>query len=371
MNYQPDTAGNQTNSGAGFQDKFDAKKAREEVNQQYVLFLVWSSGSTNPQDNDKDAAFDGKEHDFDTKKPKSIVILSLSSKFEDCSANSSNEVNAAGFIVPTVRQKSLNSTNTFSATGPYNTAVIPTYGKSSFIDASQLPNDPDMPKLVDITYFNDEDVGGAEVDFNNLESSIPVREEIDQQYVLFPMWSSGFTNPHNNDEDASFDGKEHDFYVKKPKSEVILTPSSSAQSWKQDDKTKKEAKGKSSVESITGYRDLNVEFEDCSDNSSNEVNAADPLGKFEGKVDEGFLVGYSISSKAFKVFNSRTRIVQETLHVNFLENKSNLAGSQPHLLLCPNSEDFCEFGSCLCRLRVGQIAVRQVVLLLDFYSSSS
>nr|GEV20028.1 hypothetical protein [Tanacetum cinerariifolium] len=55
----------------------------------------------------------------------------------------------------------------------------------------------------------------------------------------------------------------------------------------------------------------------------------DPLGKFEGKVDEGFLVGYSVSSKAFRVFNSITRIVQETLHINFLENKPNVAGSGP------------------------------------------
>nr|GEZ40875.1 hypothetical protein [Tanacetum cinerariifolium] len=51
--------------------------------------------------------------------------------------------------------------------------------------------------------------------------------------------------------------------------------------------------------------------------------------KFDGKVDEGFLVGYSVSSIAFRVFNSRTRIVQETLHVNFLENKPNVAGSGP------------------------------------------
>nr|GEU95169.1 hypothetical protein [Tanacetum cinerariifolium] len=51
-------------------------------------------------------------------------------------------------------------------------------------------------------------------------------------------------------------------------------------------------------------------------------------GKFDGKADEGFLVGYSVSSKAFRVFNSRTRIVQETLHINFLENKPNVAGSQ-------------------------------------------
>nr|GFD23914.1 ribonuclease H-like domain-containing protein [Tanacetum cinerariifolium] len=49
----------------------------------------------------------------------------------------------------------------------------------------------------------------------------------------------------------------------------------------------------------------------------------------QGKVDEGFLVGYSVCSKAFRVFNSRTYIVQETLHVNFMENKPNVAGSGP------------------------------------------
>nr|GFD34015.1 retrovirus-related Pol polyprotein from transposon TNT 1-94 [Tanacetum cinerariifolium] len=43
----------------------------------------------------------------------------------------------------------------------------------------------------------------------------------------------------------------------------------------------------------------------------------------------GFLVGYSVCSKAFRVFNSRTRIVQETLYVNFMENKPNVAGSGP------------------------------------------
>ncbi|GKA24989.1 hypothetical protein Tco_0711022 [Tanacetum coccineum] len=34
-------------------------------------------------------------------------------------------------------------------------------------------------------------------------------------------------------------------------------------------------------------------------------------GKFDGKVDEGFFVGYSLNSKAFRVFNSRTRIVEK------------------------------------------------------------
>nr|GEY26541.1 hypothetical protein [Tanacetum cinerariifolium] len=58
----------------------------------------------------------------------------------------------------------------------------------------------------------------------------------------------------------------------------------------------------------------------------------DHLGKFDGKADEGFLVGYSINSKAFRVFNSRTRKVEESMHVNFLENKPNVAGSRPEWL---------------------------------------
>nr|GFA73291.1 hypothetical protein [Tanacetum cinerariifolium] len=59
------------------------------------------------------------------------------------------------------------------------------------------------------------------------------------------------------------------------------------------------------------------------------LNTLDHLGKFQGNVDEGFLVGYSVCSKAFRVFNSRTHIVQETLHVDFMENKPNVAGSGP------------------------------------------
>nr|GEV55393.1 hypothetical protein [Tanacetum cinerariifolium] len=59
------------------------------------------------------------------------------------------------------------------------------------------------------------------------------------------------------------------------------------------------------------------------------LNTLDSLGKFDGKVDEEFLVGNSVSSKSFRVFSSRTQIVQETLHINFLENKPNVAGSSP------------------------------------------
>ncbi|GKF42671.1 hypothetical protein Tco_0126013, partial [Tanacetum coccineum] len=56
------------------------------------------------------------------------------------------------------------------------------------------------------------------------------------------------------------------------------------------------------------------------------LNTIDHLGKFDGKDNEGFFIGYSINSKAFRVFNSRTRMVKENLHVQFSENTPNIAG---------------------------------------------
>ncbi|GKB71097.1 putative ribonuclease H-like domain-containing protein [Tanacetum coccineum] len=62
------------------------------------------------------------------------------------------------------------------------------------------------------------------------------------------------------------------------------------------------------------------------------LNTLDHLGKLDGKADEGFFIGYSVNSKAFRVFDNRTRIVEETLHITFLENKPNVAGSRPEWL---------------------------------------
>nr|GEW28737.1 putative ribonuclease H-like domain-containing protein [Tanacetum cinerariifolium] len=66
----------------------------------------------------------------------------------------------------------------------------------------------------------------------------------------------------NTDDDAAFKVKEPEFEGRKPESEVHVSPSSSAQTKKHEDKTKREAKGKSHVESSTGYRYLSAEFED-------------------------------------------------------------------------------------------------------------
>nr|GEZ68890.1 putative ribonuclease H-like domain-containing protein [Tanacetum cinerariifolium] len=102
----------------------------------------------------------------------------------DCSENSSNEVTTASSAVPTIGQNSLNNTNTISAVGISNTAVSLTCG-----DASQFPDDPDMPGLEDIIYSDDEDVVGAEADFNNLESFIQI---IKDQCGLSQMFVNDF-----------------------------------------------------------------------------------------------------------------------------------------------------------------------------------
>ncbi|GJT88020.1 putative ribonuclease H-like domain-containing protein [Tanacetum coccineum] len=62
------------------------------------------------------------------------------------------------------------------------------------------------------------------------------------------------------------------------------------------------------------------------------LNTLDHLGKFDGKANEGFFVGYSTNSKAYRVFNSRTRIVEENLHVKFIKETTNIAGNGPNWL---------------------------------------
>nr|GEZ79069.1 putative ribonuclease H-like domain-containing protein [Tanacetum cinerariifolium] len=56
------------------------------------------------------------------------------------------------------------------------------------------------------------------------------------------------------------------------------------------------------------------------------------LGKFEAIGDKGYFIRYSMSSKAFRVFNKRTKRVEENLHVDFLENKLIKKGAGPNWL---------------------------------------
>nr|GEX34104.1 hypothetical protein [Tanacetum cinerariifolium] len=51
--------------------------------------------------------------------------------------------------------------------------------------------------------------------------------------------------------------------------------------------------------------------------------------KPHNKTPYELFLGYTINSKAFRVFNTRTRFVEENLHINFLEHKPNVARTGP------------------------------------------
>jgi len=52
------------------------------------------------------------------------------------------------------------------------------------------------------------------------------------------------------------------------------------------------------------------------------LNTKDNLGKFDAKSDVGVFLGYSTTSKAYRVFNKRTLVVEESMHVVFDETNT-------------------------------------------------
>nr|GEU41287.1 retrovirus-related Pol polyprotein from transposon TNT 1-94 [Tanacetum cinerariifolium] len=91
------------------------------------------------------------------------------------------------------------------------------------------------------------------------------------------------------------------------------------------------------------------------------LNSLEQLGKFDGKSNEGIFVGYSTTSKAFRVYNIRTRKVEKNPHITFLEDKPMITGGGPEWLFdidallklmnyapvsaCTNSNDFAGKGA--------------------------
>ncbi|GJW00256.1 hypothetical protein Tco_1555507 [Tanacetum coccineum] len=55
----------------------------------------------------------------------------------------------------------------------------------------------------------------------------------------------------------------------------------------------------------------------------------DYLGKFDEKADDGYFLGYSLVSKAFRVFNTRKQQTEETYHITFDESTHAIKFSKP------------------------------------------
>ena len=54
-------------------------------------------------------------------------------------------------------------------------------------------------------------------------------------------------------------------------------------------------------------------------------NGKDNLGKFDAKSDEGIFLGYSLQSKAYRIYNKRTMNIEESIHVTFDESNAILS----------------------------------------------
>ena len=48
-------------------------------------------------------------------------------------------------------------------------------------------------------------------------------------------------------------------------------------------------------------------------------NGKHPIGKIDAKSDEAIFMGYALNSKAYRVFNKTSLIVEESIHVVFDE----------------------------------------------------
>nr|GEX56133.1 hypothetical protein [Tanacetum cinerariifolium] len=383
MNYQTVTAGNQSNPSAGVREQFDAEKAGEEIKQQYVLFLVWSSGSTNPQSTDGDAVFNEKEPEFDEKKPASEVIASpsssarnLSAKFEDFSNNSINEDNAAGTLVPTVGKISPNNTNTFSAAGPSNAAASPTHGKSSYADFNNLETCITVSPIPITRVHKDHHEEG--IDYEEVFAPVARIEAIrlfldyasfmgfmeyqmdvksaflygtikEEVYVCQPPEFEDPDYPAKN-KDGIFisqdkyvaeilrkfgltDGKSANTPIdtKKP---LLKDPDGSGPAWLFDINSLSQTinyhpvLAENQSNSTVGFMDLNEEFLECINNSSNGVSAAGPL-VFAAGLD------FTNSTNDFSAAVPSVSIAE----LNFIKSTNDFSAAGPSNAVMPNLED--------------------------------
>ncbi|KAJ9539388.1 hypothetical protein OSB04_032121 [Centaurea solstitialis] len=96
------------------------------------------------------------------------------------------------------------------------------------------------------------------------------------------------------------------------------------------------------IQSISGKKYILVMVDEYS--RCYILNNRDNLGKFDKKADEGYFLGYSLTSKTFRVYNKRTKMVMETVYVTFDETVSmtsehSSSGLEIHSQASPTTSD--------------------------------
>ncbi|GJS49835.1 putative ribonuclease H-like domain-containing protein [Tanacetum coccineum] len=168
---------NQSNGNAGTKACNDAGKARIETvpSKDYIMLSMWPADplfSQNSKDS-PDARFkpSGEEEKKDAEDPRNEDSEVPSTEEPRINQEKNDNINSTNNINTASVRNNTNNVNavslTVNAAGIEVNVVDP---KSSI----ELPDDPNMPKLEDIVYSDDDEDVGAEADMNNLDAFRPV-----------------------------------------------------------------------------------------------------------------------------------------------------------------------------------------------------
>ncbi|GJU68133.1 ribonuclease H-like domain-containing protein [Tanacetum coccineum] len=165
MNYKPVVVGNQTNGNAGTNKNIDACQAGKKIlpDQEYILLpLLTSDPSLSKSSKDSpDARFkpSGEEEKIDVEHPENENSEVLNTEEPRVNQDQDESIN------------SINNINNVSST--INNASI----EDNVVDENIVYgciDDPNMPNLEEIVYSDDDEEVDAEVDMNNLATTVHV-----------------------------------------------------------------------------------------------------------------------------------------------------------------------------------------------------
>ncbi|XP_061355796.1 uncharacterized protein LOC133300292, partial [Gastrolobium bilobum] len=82
-------------------------------------------------------------------------------------------------------------------------------------------------------------------------------------------------------------------------------------------------------QSFTKKEHGHVSYGDNNKGKILSIGKVENLGKFDSKADEGIFLGYSLTSRAYRVYNKRTMVIEESIHVVFNETNNILPRKEP------------------------------------------
>nr|GEZ34530.1 hypothetical protein [Tanacetum cinerariifolium] len=211
MNYQPVVAGNQSIDNAGIKENLNADDDFIDV----VFDVKENENDTHVSANGRDKT-DNKKYDEKAKrddKGKSHVdsligVRDLRAEFEEFSFNISNRVNDVNAPFNAIGPNPTNNTNNFNTASLSVNVVSSIFGitrKSSFMDPSKYPDDPDMPELKDIVYSDDEEDVDLPKGKRAIGSKWVFRNKKDERGIVIRNKARHVAQGHTQEEGIDYD----------------------------------------------------------------------------------------------------------------------------------------------------------------------